>query len=261
MMVESPDLLTGRTILVTRARSQASELVAKIEELGGSVIEFPLIQMVPASDQKPLEDAIKHLDEFNWILFTSINGVDFFARKMQQMGYSFSAIRANIGAVGPKTAEAIDKWGKTTNIIAEDYQAEGMLEVLKDQLVPGEHVLLPRVNIAKSDLPAGIRSWGVQVTEVVAYENVLSSEGRDKVLMTLREGQLDMITFTSSSTVRNFCEVMKDQDIVQLLSGVKVACIGPVTARTAEELGIHVDRVAEEYTIEGLIQAIQSCYE
>ena len=217
--------------------------------------------MTAAIDQAPLEQAIQRLHQFDWILFTSTNGVDYFAEKLKQMGKSFSEVHAKFGAVGPKTAEAIAGWGKATEIVADDYQASGFLQVLKDKLAPGESVLLPRGNMAKADLPAGLSAMGMHVTEVIAYENIISPEGSDEVLAKLQKGQLDVITFTSSSTVLNFCKLMNEQPISDLLRGVKVACIGPVTANTAKELGIHVDTVAHEYTIDGLIEAICSYYE
>jgi len=260
-MVGSPLNLKGRRILVTRARSQASELVSKIERLGGNALEFPVIRIIPVMDQKPLEQAINNLQQFDWILFTSTNGVEFFAKKLEQMGLSFSDLKAKIGAVGPKTAEMIAEWGKSTDIVADDYQASGLLKVLEDQVDPGDYVLLPRGNMAKADLPEGLSARGIHVTEVVVYENVMSSERSEEVKAKLKDGQLDVITFTSSSTVTNFCKLMKEEPITDLLAGVKVACIGPVTAATAEELGLRVDAVAKDYTIEGLIQEICHFYE
>lgn len=261
MMIESSLALQGRRILVTRSRSQASELVSKIEQLGGTTIEFPVIRIIPAMAQKPLEQAIHDLQKFDWILFTSTNGVDFFAEKLEQMGLSFSDLKAKMGAVGPKTAEVMAKWGKTTDIIADDYQASGFLAVLSDVIHPGEYVLLPRGNMAKADLPEGLSSRGIHVTEVVVYENVMSSERSEEVLALLKNRQLDAITFTSSSTVVNFCKLLKKESITDLLAGVKVACIGPVTAATAKDLGVRIDAVAKEYTIDGLVQELCHFYE
>jgi len=260
-MVGSPFALKGRRILVTRARSQSSELVSKIEQLGGAAIEFPVIRMIPVVDQKPLEQAISNIQQFHWILFTSTNGVEFFAEKLKQMGLSFSNLNAKIGAVGPKTAEVIVEWGKKADLVADDYQASGFLKALEGQIASGDSVLLPRGNMAKADLPEGLSARGIHVTEVVVYENVISSERSEEVMVKLKNEQLDVITFTSSSTVINFCKLMKQEPIPDLLARVKVACIGPVTAATAEEFGIRVDAVAKKYTIDGLIQEICYFYE
>lgn len=248
--------LKGKTVIVTRARSQASELVAKLERLGAEVVEFPLIELIPATDQGPLEKAMERLDHFDWIVFTSVNGVHFFEKKLTELGRSLKDVQSRVGAVGPKTAEAIAKLGKKTDIVANDYQASGLLAALKPVLSPGQRVLLPRGDKAKADLPEGLRAWGLDVTEAVTYENVLSSEGKETVRQRLIAGKVDWITFTSSSTVSNFLALMGDDPIDDWLTGVKIACIGPVTEATAKQRGLVVDAVAREYTIDGLIEAI-----
>ncbi|RKD23870.1 hypothetical protein BEP19_05430 [Ammoniphilus oxalaticus] len=253
--------LAGRMAVVTRARSQASDLVARLEELGSTVIEFPLIELKPASDSTALQQAIQELARFDWIVFTSVNGVNFFAEKMAESGRSFREIEAKIGAVGPKTAEAITKHGKTTELVADDYQASGLLKTLRPILAAGQQVLLPRGNMAKADLPDGLRSWGVDVTEAITYENALSSKGKETVLKQLKAGRVDLITFTSSSTVLNFLHLMSEEPLDQLLKDVKIACIGPVTETTAKEQGLQVDTVAKRYTIDGLIEVICDLYE
>lgn len=248
--------LNNRAILVTRARSQASELAGKIEELGGEVIELPVIQMVPPTNSEPMERAIRSIGDFDWILLTSTNGVAFFGAKMREQGFEYADIQAKLGVVGPKTGELLKEWGRQPDLMAKDYKAEGLLQALEEILLPGDRVLIPRANIARPILPQKLKDWGVHVTEVDAYDTILATENVQEVVSFLQCKKIDIITFTSSSTVKNFLNLLKDYPIKELLMGVKIACIGPITAKTAEELGLQVDITAEEYTIDGLMNSI-----
>lgn len=252
--------LKDRSILVTRARSQASDLAAKIEQLGGTVIELPVIQFVPPQNVEPMERAIRSIDEFDWILLTSTNGVLCFGDKLKEFGFEYTDIRAKIGVVGPKTGELLKEWGRVPDLVAKDYKAEGLLDALKEVLSPGDRVLIPRANIARSILSQQLKDRGIYVTEVDAYDTILATEGVQEVVLHLQGKRIDIVTFTSSSTVKNFLELLKGEPIMELLTDVKIACIGPITAKTAKELGLHVDATAEEYTIDGLMKSvIQLC--
>lgn len=257
-MMEQHSLpLKNRSILVTRAQSQASELAAKIEELGGEVIELPVIKIVPPQNAEPMERAIRSIDDFDWILLTSANGVSFFGEKLRELGFEYAGIQAKIGVVGPKTGEFLkNDWGRVPDLMAKDYKAEGLLDALNGVLTPGDRVLIPRANIARPLLPQKLKERGIHVTEVDAYDTILATEGIQEVVAFLQSKKIDIITFTSSSTVKNFTQLLNDQPIKDLLTGVKIACIGPITAKTAEELGLHVDVTAEEYTIDGLMKSL-----
>ncbi|WP_167577555.1 uroporphyrinogen-III synthase [Ammoniphilus sp. YIM 78166] len=248
--------LQGKTVLVTRSRAQASDLSRQIEALGGRPMEFPLIQLEPPRDLLPVQQALKEIHQFDWILFTSTNGVEFFVEQVQKAQLEFSHITARVGVVGPKTAEILKRMGKVSDLVAAEFKAEGLLESLQGVLQPGDRVLLPRANIARDILPRELRARGMNVTEIVVYETVISSDGADQMIEMLQSGQIDIITFTSSSTVRNFCELLRGQNRDKLLAKAKIACIGPITAETAEKLGLKVDRVATDYTIDGLVQVL-----
>jgi uroporphyrinogen-III synthase len=248
--------LSGLRVMVTRARSQARELVEKIEALGGEAYVFPLLKMVPPADTGPLDDAIARLDAFDWVMFTSVNGVRFFLERMRQLGVSPGRMTARVAAVGPKTAAELAKHGWTADVIPSDYVAEGMLAALRGRLEPGQRVLLPRADIARKTLPEELRRMGLQVTEVDAYETVIDGAGAPEAAERLRRGEIDAIAFTSSSTVQHFAQVMAPYGLDSLLATVRIACIGPVTAETAKRLGLPVHAVAREYTVDGLLQAL-----
>jgi uroporphyrinogen III methyltransferase/synthase len=247
--------LQGKCILVTRARSQASELRRTIEQYGGEAIEFPVIQVVPVRDRSPVDDVISRLDKFEWIVFTSINGVEFFFDRVEELGF-VSALPAKIAAVGPKTADAIRERGRQVSVVATDFKAEGLVEALKDLLQPGDRILFPKASIARATLPNALALLGMTVTEVSVYETLMTTDGAAEISERLKRKSVHAVTFTSSSTVKNFCEALSVHTNKELLDGVKVVCIGPVTANQARSLGLEVDAVAEQYTIEGLLGAL-----
>jgi len=249
--------LFGQKVLVTRARSQASELSAKIQELGGEAIEFPVIKIVPPTNTEPLKEAYKQLDSFDWIIFTSVNGVSTFFEQLKENKIDIRKMgKARIAAIGSKTAEALQEKGLIVDIIPEEFRAEGLLNSLEGEIKAGQKVLLPRADIARKILPQVLREKGLEVVEVDAYETVLDAENKAEIVELLREKDVQIITFTSSSTVKNFMEAIKDEEVEQLLEGVTLASIGPITTKTAQDLGLKVDVTASEYTIDGLVEAI-----
>lgn len=255
--------LFGKRILVTRARSQASELVNRIEELGGEPYEFPVIETVMPTNEAALhgvEQAFHQLDTYDWVFFTSVNGVEFFFRHLEQQGKDIrSMYKARIAAVGPSTAEALRKRGIAAELIPGPFQAEGMLDAYESELIQGQKVLLPHGDLARSWLPEQLRERGLEVTEAIIYDTVLAGENDDELLKLLEEGGIHAVTFTSSSTVTNFMEMLKRMglsDPLPLLKNVEIACIGPVTAKTAENAGLHVTMMAKEATMESLISAL-----
>jgi uroporphyrinogen-III synthase len=248
--------MRGKTVLITRSRDQASELRIKIEQMGGSVIEFPVIQTIPPQDKGPLDQVLRELTTFDWILFTSANGVSFFFQRMEELQITLANVQVKIGAVGPKTAQALAKKGVEVAVTAADFKAEGLLAALEGRLCSGDRILLPRANIARETLPVSLKEWGMNVVEVTAYETVPATEGVEKVVHDLKEGSIHFITFTSSSTVQNFVKALSKEALPELLVNVKIVCIGPITAETALKLGLHVSGVAEEYTIDGLVDCL-----
>lgn len=255
--------LFGKRILVTRTRDQASELAEMIGELGGEAVELPLIRIEPPSDPAKLyrlEQEIKQADRYDWIFFTSINGVELFFERMKQYGLDIRKLYpVKLAAVGPKTAEALRERGFIAAHPEDCYQAEGMLEALSDELKPGHKVLLPRSGLGREILPIRLRELGLEVTDLELYENVLCTENKDELARLLNEDEIDIITFTSSSTVKNLFALLHEagvDDPLPLLARVETACIGQVTAQTAKELGLTVNRMAKEATIPSLIEAL-----
>lgn len=254
--------LFGARVLVTRTRSQASDLVRKIEDLGGETYEFPVIE-VQKPDDKTLEStdvAIERLDEYDWVFFTSVNGVEYFFEHLERLGKDVRALyKARIAAVGPATKEALRKYGISSEELPGRFQAEGLFEKFGDELKAGQQVLLPRGNLARSWLPEVLTEKRLAVTEAVMYETVPTLEEDDELLRLLHKRGIHIVTFTSSSTVTNFLIALKNMgfdDPVQALKDVKVACIGPVTADTAEKAGLRVDILAVESTIDSLVAGL-----
>ncbi len=249
--------LFGRRVLVTRSREQASVLSGAIEDLGGESLEFPAIQIEEPEDYTPLDEAIRVLDTFSWVIFTSVNGVEFFFRRLKHHHKDIRVLhRARLCAIGPKTREALEVRGLLVETVPGEYRAEEIVEELRGKVGSGDRVLLPRADIARKVLTEALKLMGADVTEVTAYRTVMGEGDDGTIREMLRGGEIYLVTFTSSSTVRNFVKMIGEPSPEHLLKGVKVACIGPITADTARELGIKVDIIAEEYTIEGLLRAI-----
>jgi uroporphyrinogen III methyltransferase / synthase len=251
--------LFGQRIVVTRARSQASELSRLVEDLGGEPYEFPVIRTVAPDDFAPLDDALQRGTEWDWILFTSVNGVEMFWERMRHNRVDVrSFATAKIAAVGAKTASALAERNLQVEVTAPEYVAESLLEALGDLVHAGEKILLPRANIARKFLPDALRERGCAVVEVDAYKTEPVTENAAELAARLADGEIHAITFTSASTVNNFVAAMAGHDLHTLLQGVTTAMIGPVTAQAAEERDLPVSVIADTYTIQGLTEALIS---
>lgn len=241
--------LTGRRVVVTRPQDQAEALCDRLRALGAEPIFFPVIAIAPPERGGALDQAIQGLAEYDWIIFTSVNGVEhFWARLTAHAGPRPSAPRSKIAAIGPATAEALSQRGVSVHLMPAEYRAEAILDVIGD--VAGQRILLPRADIARPALAEGLRAMGARVDEAPAYHTV-QGKPPPAAFDALRAG-VDVIIFTSSSTVRNFVALTKGLNYGDPF----VACIGPVTAATAHELGLRVDMVAEEYTVDGLLETL-----
>ena len=247
--------LFGKRILVTRARSQASKLTAKLENLGAEVLEAPAISMAaPADNYAALDKAIDHVADYHWLIFTSANGVGRFFARLFKAGKDARALGyAKIAAIGSATAEKLKQYGLVADVIPQEYCAEGVVEALKGKLPPHAKILIPRAEEAREVLPDTLREMGAEVEVAPAYRTVCGQVDGEALAAELKEGRIDMVTFTSSSTVKNLVNIIGSAEV---LNGVKTACIGPVTADTAKSLGIEPDIIAKEYTIDGLVEAI-----
>ena len=251
----------GKLILVTRARSQARRLTHGIEMLGGQVVEFPTIEIRPPDSYGSLDDAIQRIASYDWIMFTSVNGVERFLERFHRLGLTITDINGiEIGAIGPETAKRLASAQIQPTLVPGEYRAEGILNALTAARMAGKKVLIPRAARARDILPETLRQWGAQVDVVEAYQTVPPRTDVSALFGLLRDGKVDMVTFTSSSTVANFAAMFQNQDLPVLLAKVAVACIGPITSRTLEDLGMQADVVAEEFTIPGLLRAMVSYF-
>lgn len=249
--------LWGKKIVVTRARAQASSLVDRITDLGGEAIEFPSITIQPWKNLNPLYKALKDIAHYNWLLFTSVNAVDIFFEVLKDQNVDIRDLNGiKIGAIGAVTRDKITDKGLKVDVVPEEFVAESMIKALSGGITRGDWVLLPRAKGARSILPDALKNIGAKVNEVIIYEAISNHGVRQNVIEAVKGGEVDYITFTSSSTVRNFVKIIGRESIETINRRCKIACIGPVTARTAGEHGLKTDIIAEQYTIDGLVEAI-----
>ncbi|MFW6081970.1 MAG: uroporphyrinogen-III C-methyltransferase [Desulfosalsimonas sp.] len=253
--------LFGRRIVVTRARSQASSLVKRLSELGADVVETPVIEIRPVKNMQPLDEAVKNISGYDWLVFTSVNGADMFFQRLRANKLDTRALGGiKTAAIGPATADKMRENGLNADIVPESYRAESVAEAFESLDMSGRKVLLPRAEGARPVLPEELSKMGANVDEIISYRAVQAEAGKAELLENLRAGTIDMVTFTSSSTVRNFMALLPESEANQLLSGVALAAIGPVSAETASEMGLKTDITAEEYTIDGLVKAVTQYY-
>jgi len=249
--------LAGRRIVVTRARSQARSFVEALESLGAEAFEFPTIEIVPPESYEALDGAINKIAEYDWIIFTSVNGVGCFASRLAVRKKNPSALRKmRVAAIGPETAKALDSLGVAPHVVPEEFRAEAVLAKLRPEEMRGRKVLIPRAAEARDVLAQTLRQWGAAVDVVEAYRTIIPKNDTSGMRALLLGGKADVVTFTSSSTVKNFAALLEAKNLKQLLAATAVACIGPITQATAEEMGIRVDVVSRDYTVAGLTQAI-----
>ncbi|MBU2572740.1 MAG: uroporphyrinogen-III C-methyltransferase [Elusimicrobia bacterium] len=245
--------LFGKKIVVTRSREQAGALAQKLSALGAEVIIFPSIKIAPLKSFAALDREIMGLSGYNWVVFTSANGVDVFFARLKKLGLDarrFGA--AKVAAIGPATAEALRLAGIEADVVPEKYVSEEILKTLGK--VKAQKILLPRAAAARDALHAGLKSAGALVTEIPTY-NTLPDRGNIAVLRRLLEaGAVSLVTFTSSSTVTGFLESFKGAD-KKLLKEAAIGSIGPITSATLKKLGFKPDFEARRYTLPGLVEA------
>ena len=249
--------LQGKTILITRAREQSSEFAALLRERGADVVEFPTIEIAPPLRWGDLDRAIEQLDAYDWIVFTSVNGVIFFWQRLGERGNGDGFPSSlKVCAIGPATARELKKNGIRVDYTPKEYVAEAILEGFEKMNVQGKRILLARVKKARDILPKGLKAMGAKVDVVEAYRTLKPRGGSKKLKEILAQGKVDVITFTSSSTVNHFVELLGKGDVEEKLKGVTIASIGPVTSRTARKQGLRVHIQPEAYTIPALTAAI-----
>jgi uroporphyrinogen-III synthase len=249
--------LSHLRVLVGRARHQASALSAGLRAKGAEVIEIPFIEIRPPRSYQPLDTALRNLDRYDWLILTSVNGVEALwsrAKKLRVKKTQFRSLK--IAAIGPSTRKAIREHGLSVHIMPREYVAESVVESLRGK-VEGKRVLLARAKVARDVIPRELRRLGAQVDVVEAYETVVPKNSRARLRKLMRDParRPHIVTFTSSSTVRNFLALL-GKGSASDLKNVRLASIGPVTSATLREHGLSADLQARHYTIPGLIKAI-----
>lgn len=256
--------LDGVRVLVGRARHQAGSLSKELHKLGAQVLEIPFIEIRKPQSFRPLDRALKDLESYDWLILTSVNGVEAMWERLAKLRLNTKSLRRlKIAAIGPATKKAITKRGEKVHVVPEEYVAESVVKSLRKR-VRGKRILLVRAKIARDVIPRELRKAGAQVDVVEAYETVVPHSSRRRLRTALKSAKMrpDVITFTSSSTVKNFVALLgstrnsaRGKRPLQL-EGITLASIGPVTSATLRELHLGVDVEARQYTIPGLIKAI-----
>jgi len=246
--------LFGKRVLVTRSRSQASRLCTLLEQAGAKPVELPTIQIGPLEDFSELDATLERLTEYNWVIFASANAVESVFERLALKGKDARALAGTtVGAIGPATAQALARRGITADFVPSRPVSEAVLKELSGHDWKGVSVLLPSADIGRDELEKGLAEMGAQVNRLAAYRNV-PVEGVSGLAKQAFIDGVDVVTFTSSSTVRNLVDML-DGDLTAIQASF-IACIGPVTAATARELGLRVDLEASEHTVEGLVDAL-----
>ncbi len=249
--------LSGKRILVTRPRAQSAGFIDQLTGLGAVPVIFPTIVIAPPEDHTPLDQAILHLGRYQWVVFTSANGVAAFFQRLEALEKSagdFSHTR--IAAIGPATARALQENGLTADFIPDEYVAEAVAAGIGD--VSGQHILLPSADIARKTLAEELARQGAIPHDIAAYRT-LPFQPKPRDIQLLEQG-IDIATFTSSSTLQYFLKILGPHAF-EILEGAVLACIGPITAQTARDHGLTVDVVAGEYTTDGLVRALVHHYQ
>ena len=268
--IDSPSAtapLAGRTIVITRARAQADEFVTELERYGAHTIICPTIEISDPESYDRLDEAIDHLFGYDWLVFTSVNGVDHFLQRLHAGGHEVGRLDdLKVCAIGEATAEKLGDAHIHVDLVPDEFKAEGIFAALSEYLgdadaLAGLNFLIPRAAVARDFLPKALTAAGARVDVVAAYRTVLPGDldrGRIAAMLT---GSADCIAFTSSSTVRNLAQLFDTQDLSEALAGVTIACIGDITARTATEHGLQTQIQPEQFTIPALARAIADHFE
>ncbi|MBA2733616.1 MAG: uroporphyrinogen-III synthase [Acidobacteria bacterium] len=259
--------LAGCTIVITRARAQSIEFASDLERLGARVVSCPTIEIVEPESYALLDEAIENLYGYDWLIFTSVNGVDYFLRRIETRGVDVSELdELRVCAIGEATALRLREARVHVDVVPEQFKAEGAFTAIEAYVGGREglkrlNFLIPRAAIARDYLPDALEDMGARVDVVPAYRTVRpQTSERGRVEAMLAGGAVDCITFTSSSTVVNFAQLFDTTDLSQLLKGIAVACIGDITAATASEYNLRTEIMPSEYTIPALTRAIVAYY-
>jgi uroporphyrinogen III methyltransferase/synthase len=252
--------LAGKTVVVTRAEDQAECFLNLLQDAGAEAYPFPVIQTVAPESWAPLDKALSHLKDYDGLIFTSTNGVKFFLQRLKETRTDIRELQGvRIYTIGPKTEDALAELGIQVDVVPKDFVAESLIASLQQENIQGKRFLLPRAKVAREILPEQIRAMGAEIDVVPTYQTIVPSKNIDDFVRRLQAGTINIITFTSSSTVTHFLQILGAEQR-PFLKNVQIACIGPITADTARKNGLSVDILPKEYTVDGLATAIREFF-
>ena len=260
LIQDSP--LDGRTVVITRAQDQAEEFVSELKRFGANVVLCPTIEIRELESYERLDEAIEHLYGYDWLIFTSVNGVEYFFRRLELGNRKVSDLdELKVCAIGEATADKLSDLHVHVDVIPEEFKAEGVFSALErfvggTEALAGLNVLIPRASVARDYLPKALEKAGARVDVVPTYRTELPADLDRGRVAALLSGGADCIAFTSSSTVKNLARLFDTEDLSGALMGVVIACIGDITARTAADYGLRVKIQPQQFTIPALAQAI-----
>ncbi len=248
--------LFGKGVVITRPEAQAEELSALLRDEGARVISFPTIRIEPPERYDDLDRAIKNIEKYQWIVFTSANGVRFFFERFRKLRNDIRDLKGiKMGTIGPATRARLEGYGIRVDLIPKEYVSNSVVEAFREMNVAGAHILLPRAEIAGDTIPDGLSEMGAHVDVAIAYRTTRSGEDGETIRELMSNGEVDVITFTSPSTVINFMDIIGDGTPIP--NHIKIACIGPVTEDACRKAGLGVDIMQGPYSIPGLVNAIK----
>ncbi|MEA1971146.1 MAG: uroporphyrinogen-III C-methyltransferase [Thermodesulfobacteriota bacterium] len=249
--------LFGKGIVITRPEEQSEEFAALLRDEGARVISFPTIRIVPPEDYSDLDRAIENIEKYHWIVFTSANGVRFFFERFCKLRNDIRDLKGiKICTIGPATRDRVEGYNIRVDMVPEEYISDGVVEAFRGMDVAGANVLLPRAEIAGNIIPGGLSELGANVDVATAYKTVNSGEAGETIKELMDSGKIDVITFTSPSTVTNFMDIIGNETTIP--NHIKIACIGPVTENACRKAGLGVDIMQGPYSIPGLVEAIKT---
>ena len=272
MTVSIPTVLTdaqplaGRTVVITRAQNQADEFVTQLKSYGANVVLCPTIEIRALESYERLDEAIEHLYGYDWLIFTSVNGVEYFFQRLKVRDRDVSDLdELKVCAIGEATADKLRDLHVHVDVIPEEFKAEGVFSALErfvggTQALQGLNVLIPRASVARDYLPKALEQAGARVDVVPAYRTTLPADLDRGRVAAMLSGSADCIAFTSSSTVKNLARLFDTEDLSGALAGVIIACIGDITATTAAEYGLQVKIQPQQFTVSDLARAIAAYF-